>query len=480
MSGTTASYAAFLAESRPAEAALSAVMMGIFRAAVGDEPEAMGWIGRAGRLLKDLPECAAHGYLELMTQVQTNLALGRPGAAVTAARGMQELGERIGDPDVTVLGLHGEGRALLRVGQVADGLALIDEAMVDVMDGPGAPFTQWTLLCFTLEACHEVGDFGRMGHWTRRAEAWLVSRHCPGPSFDAVCAVHRAQLHLLHGAWEEAEHAAMPAARLQSVPVGYAAEAWYVIAEARRLRGAPGASDAYDRAHAGGRNPQPGRALLRLAEGDAEGAARSVRSALAAAGEDRLWRSPLCLAAVETAIAAGRIEEAGAAARELQETASRFGTSGLQAMATSASGAVLLARSLPEEALATLSDGQRRWQAIGAVHESARLRTSLAEAYDLLGDGDSAAAERALDEASYGRLGAPRATLAPDGLTGRECEVLRLVAEGHSNRRIGEVLFISHRTVARHLTNIFLKIEVTSRTQAARYAHDHGLTTPTG
>lgn len=476
---TTASYEAFLAESLPEGAAMSAVMLGILHAAAGDEPEGMGWIGRAGRLLRDLPECAVHGYLGFVTEVQVNLALGRPEAAVTAARGMQELGRRVGDPDVTTLGVHGEGRALLRTGQVADGLALIDEAMVDVIDGRMAPFNQWTLFCFTLDACHEVGDFGRMSHWTSHTEAWLASR--PGadslrPGFDASCAVHRAQLHLLHGAWEEAEQAATAAASLDSVSVEYAAEAWYVVAEARRLRGAPDASEAYDHAHARGRNPQPGRALLRLAEGDAEGAARSVRSALVAAGNDRLQRVPLCVAAVETAIAAGRVEDADAAASELEETAATWGTSGLRAMAAGARGAVLLAQSRPEEALPTLREGQWQWKVLGAEYEGARIVRLMAEAYSLMGDDDSAAAERALAEAMCLRLGAPRRpTEGPDGLTARECEVLGLVAEGHSNLEVGEALYISDRTVARHLTNIFHKIGVTSRTRAARYAFDHGL-----
>lgn len=198
-----------------------------------------------------------------------------------------------------------------------------------------------------------------------------------------MCGVHRAQLGLLHGAWEEAERTALPAAHLDSTRVDYGAEAWYVVAESRRLRGAPGATEAYGEAHARGRNPPPGRALLRPAEGRAE------------------------------------------------------------------------------EALAVLSDGCRRWQELGATYDAAGVRGRLAQAYRAIGDEASAAEETALAQATFDRLGSHRpAPQAPEGLTTREREVLALVSEGCSNRQIGQELFISDRTVARHLTNIFHKIVV--------------------
>ncbi|WP_109474155.1 helix-turn-helix transcriptional regulator [Ornithinimicrobium cavernae] len=476
-----AAYDAYRAESRPADAAISAVFLGILHLAMGDEPQGTGWIGRAGRLVADLPECAAHGYVLFTTEVVPNLLRGRPAEAATAARRIQDLGRRLGETDLITIGIHSEGRALLRSGQPADGLALMDEAMMSVLDGRLTPFNQWTLYCFTLEACHEVGDVRRMSRWTELTEQWLATRPAAsalGPAFGGMCAVHRAQLHLLHGTWDEAERAALVAAQVEGVRLDYAAEAWYVIAESRRLRGVPGAAEAYDEAHSRGRNPQPGRALLRLADGDAEGAHRSVRSALAAAGDDPLRRVPLCAAAVETALAAGRIGDADAAVSELEQTASSWGTSGLRAVATAARGAVLLAEERVVEALPVLTDACRRWQELGAVYDAARTCASLAEAYRALGDEESARAETALAEATYQRLRARRTPSdAPDGLTDRECEVLVQVAEGRSNQQIAEVLSISDRTVARHLTNIFHKICVTSRTQAVRYAIDHGLVT---
>ena len=472
-----AAYNAFLADSRPAEAAQTATMLGIFYTARGDEPQAVGWLGRAGRLAKDIPESTAHGYLINFTVVEASLMAGQPAAAVDAARRVQDLGRRIGAPDLVAVGLNGEGRALIRSGHLVDGLALLDEAMVTVLDGQVAPFISGTLYCHTIAACHEVADLRRMARWTELAERWL-STFPSAVFFGGLCGVHRAQLLLRRGEWAEAEQGALRIVMdLDANRIDYAAEAWYVVAEARRLRGDPSATDAYDEAHARGRDPQPGRALLRLQQGHAAGAAASVRAAVAAAGTDPLRRAPLCAAAVEIAVAAGRLDDAAVAASELAATAATYTTSGLEAMAAAARGAVLLAEDRAEEALPVLRDACRRWHKLGAAYDAASTCVRLADAYRALGDEASAAAEVARAEATYERLGAHRpAPKPPGGLTRRECEVLVLVADGRSNREIGEKLFISDRTVARHLTNIFHKIGVASRTQATRYAIDHGLT----
>src|ERR671919_2343984 len=289
---------AFLAGSRPVEAAGSALVLGVFHLARGDEPQGMGWIGRAGRLLEGIPESPVHGLLLHLTGVEPSLQAGQAAAAVDAAHRVQDLGRRLGQPDLVALGLNGEGRALIKSGHVVDGLALLDEAMVTVLDGRVTPFTSGTLYCHTIAACHEIADVRRMTRWTDLTEKWLTTLPAAvslGGPFGGLCAVHRAQLHVLRGEWADAEQAALRVLEyLDSGRIDYAAEAWYIIAESHRLRGDPGASEAYDEAHTRGRNPQPGRALLRLAEGDAEGAAISVRSALAAAGSDPLRRAPLC------------------------------------------------------------------------------------------------------------------------------------------------------------------------------------------
>ena len=468
---------AFLGDSQQADAAWAAMLLGVFHMGRGDVPQATGWIARAGRLLEGTPECPAHGLLIQVTEVEPSLQAGQPTAAVAAARRMRALGVRIDEPGVVLLGISCEGRALIKAGQVVDGLALLDEAMVAALDGRLGPFLSGSLYCHTIASCREVADLGRMTRWTDLTEDWL-STLTAGGVFGSLCAVHRAQLHVLRGAWEEAERAALQVVTdLDAMRVDDAAEAWYVVGEARRLRGDPTAAEAYYEAHARGRDPQPGRALLQLQGGDATGAATSVRTALTAVGDDPLRRAPLCAASVEIAVAAGWLEAARAAASELAETAAMYATSGLEAMAATAHGAVQLADGRAEAALPLLRDACRRWHELGAAYDAAGTCALLAQAYRSLGDEASAATEAAQAEAAYARLGAHRpAPTPPDGLSRRECEVLALVAGGRSNREIGETLFISDRTVARHLTNVFHKIGVSSRTQAARYAIDHGLT----
>ena len=473
-----AAYDAFLADSRPVEAAMRAMRLGVLHLARGDEQQGAGWLGHAGRLAEGIPECALHGYVAGFTEVELSLIAGEPAAAVAAARRVQDIGRRFDTPELVAQGLHGQGRALIKSGQVVDGLALLDEAMVAILHGQFDPFLRTALYCTAIAACHDVGDVRRMTRWTDLTERWLASLTA-AVVFNAMCRVHRAHVQLLRGEWDDAERGALEVvALLDTNRVDYAAEAWYVIAEVRRLRGDPSAADAYDEAHARGRDPQPGRALLRLQHGDAAGAATMARSAVAAVGADPLRRAPVCAAVVEIALAAGRLEDAAAAESELAATAARYATSGLEATAATARGAVLLAEGRAADALPVLRDACRRWHELGAVYDAARTCFWLVGAYRALGDEVSAAAEVAKAQVTFERLGAHRpAPEPPDGLTRRECEVLALVAEGHSNLQIGEALYISDRTVARHLTNIFHKIGVTSRTQAARYALDRGLST---
>ena len=471
---------AFLSDSRPVDAAAVAFRIGVFHLARGDQPQGMGWLSRSGRLLEGVPECRVHGLLLSLTGMDANLMAGQPTVALEVARQIRDLGSRLNDPGLVAVGVNGEGRALTMSGKVADGLALLDEAMVTVLEGRLDPFMTGVLYCHTIAACREVGDVGRMTRWTDLAEEWLTT--VPAEAvFGAMCAVHRVQLRLLRGEWDRAElEAQRLTARLDANRVDYAAHAWYVVGEARRLRGQPGAAEAaYAEAHARGLDPQPGRALLRLTDGDAEGALVSVRSAVAAAGTDPLRRAPLLAAMVEIAIAAAQLPDAVAAASELAQTASTCPTSGLEAAAATARGAVLLAEGALEEALPVLRDACRRWYELGSDYEAAGPCVRLAEAYRALGDTAAAAAELARAEAVFERLGARRTqSELPDGLSPREYEVLTLVADGCSNREIGAALFISDRTVARHLTNIYNKIGVTSRTQAARYANDHPVSAP--
>jgi DNA-binding NarL/FixJ family response regulator len=451
----------------------------------GEAAAGSGWLSRALRLLNDQPECAEHGYA-LFMDLEGALGAGDFAAAIDTARRMQEIGRRFADPSLTALGVAGEGRALIKQGLVSDGIALLDEAMLAALSDELDPGWAGNIYCQLMRACYELSDLRRAGEWTQATARWCESLPAAGP-FMGVCRVHRAQIFQVHGAWEQAEREAARACEdLADFDLGTVAEGAYQVAEVRRLRGdLSGAEQAFRQAHALGRDPQPGLALLRLAQGHIGAASASIRAALAAEGRDRLARARLCAAQVEIALAAGEIEAARLASDELEETAIIYRSSGLEAAAPTARGAVLLAEGRPAEALQALRLACLRWQRLTAPYEAARVRLLLARAYDALGNQDAAALELDAAEAVFTRLGATLdakrvahlrgRTPLPGGLTEREAEVLALVAAAKTNKEIAASLFISEKTVARHLSNIFTKLGLPSRTAAAAYAFEHGL-----
>jgi DNA-binding NarL/FixJ family response regulator len=478
----------YLEEGRPRRAAMAAIGIAVNHLLRGDGVVGSGWLGRARRLLHDLPEGVEHGYL-LQLELEGGLDGDDPEAVVATARRVGELGRRHGDPNLVATGDLFEGRVLVRQGRVADGMARLDEAMLAVLSGDLRPEMAGNIYCHLMAAFAELADVRRAAEWTEATGRWLAGLP-RAVLFTGICRVHRSQVMARRGAWAEAEReAALVCRDLADLHVAGAAEGHYQLGELRRLRGdLAGAEDAYRLAHELGRDPQPGLALLRLAQGRAANAAASVRAALTAVAADRLARAWLCAAQVEIALAAGDVETAGRACDELTATASTYGSSGLEAAALQARGAVLLAGGRAEAALPTLRAACRRWRELDAPYDAARVRVLLARAYAALGDGDAATMELDAAAAVFQRLGATldaasthaagrgRPAL-PGGLTGREAEVLALVAAGRTNREIAATLVLSHKTVARHLSNIFAKLGVTSRTQAAAWAYEHGLAT---
>ena len=481
-----AAYRAYVADGRPDAAAATALGIGYNGFLRGDEASGMGWLGRAQRLLADLPESMALGGLLQTTQVEAMLDSPDPDGVIASARQVQEMGQRLGEPGLVASGLQGEGRVLIKNGRVAEGLALLDEAMVSVLADEVPPEIAGNIYCNVIAACHELADYRRMRRWTEATERWLETMPV-AVVFAGICRVHRAQLHQLTGDWDRSEReAAQVCVDLADLLTATAAEGHYQVGEIHRLRGElDAAEDAYRRAHGLGRDPQPGQALLRLAQGRAEAALASIRSALIAQPGNRLARARLIAAQVDIAVAADDTATARKGSAELDETADDFASAGLRAAAEQARGAVLLAEGHVAEAVPVLVAACRGWQEIGAPYECARIRVLLAAAYQRLGDADSADLELAAAAEAFARLGAApdaadvtamrRPAARPGGLTEREVEVLACLAAGRSNKEIAAALVISDKTVQRHLANIFTKLDLKSRTAAAAYAFEHGV-----
>lgn len=468
---------------RAAQYAVETALLWFLR---GEQAVGSGWINRSVRLLDNLPECSAHGYLSYLEAAEA-VGQGRFEAAIELTRHIQALADRQGDRTLYAAGLVLEGNAVVKQGRVEHGLAMLDEAMLPVRMGEVRPTWAGNLYCQLMGLFIELGDVYRARAWTDATERWC-DRHSNPAMFVGICRVHRAQLLHVEGAWQDAEQYAEQACRdLAAMNIGVVAEGQYLIGELCRRRGnLADAGEAYRRAHDLGRDPQPGLALLQLAEGRAQAADTALRTALA--GTDQpLARAPLLAAQVEVAAATGDVELASAAADELTGVADTYGTVGLIAAARQAAGTARLAAGEPERALPLLRDALRRWRDVDAGFETARIRCLLARALESVGDVDAAAREVEAATAVFTKLGAtsalrelgaPPGAMYPGGLSAREAEVLACVAAGRTNRQIATELGISERTVERHLSNIFVKLDVSSRTEAAGYAFEHRLAHP--
>jgi DNA-binding CsgD family transcriptional regulator len=454
----------------------------------GEAGGATGWFARAQRLLEREPrECAERGYL-LLPVVEQQLAAADYEAAYATAASAAEIGECCADADLVACARHQQGRVRLAQGQVERGLALLDEVMVAVTAAELSPLVTGLMYCSVIRACQEVYAFGRAGEWTAALARWCDEQ--PDMlAFTGVCRVHRAEIMQLHGAWQEAlEEAERARARSQGADQHAAAAAFYQQAEVHRLRGEFSAAEqAYRSASQWGFEPQPGLALMRLAQGRHDAAAAAIRRSLSATTH-RLQRARLLPAYVEIMLTAGDIQEARGAGRELEEIAAAFDTAVLRAMAAQARGVLELAGGATGAALAPLRRALDVWRQVEAPYEAARVRLLMAMACRSLGDDEAAELELGAARAVFEQLGAEPGVAGPfalaqgaspdrhrHGLTARELQVLRLVASGKTNKAIASELCLSERTIDRHVSNIFTKLDVPSRAAATAYAYAHKL-----
>jgi DNA-binding CsgD family transcriptional regulator len=454
----------------------------------GELAQAGGWLARANRLLEyEPPDCAERGHLLLPVAIQ-HIVAGDNAAAQELAARAGGIGRRTGDADLAALALQVQGRALVRSGRVGEAMAAFDEAMVAVVTGELSPVVVGTVYCSMLEACQEILEWRRAREWTEALTAWC-GKQPDMVTFAGRGLVHRAEVLHLHGAWPEA----VEEARRAGERLAHAADSWatggafYRQAEVHRVLGDfTAAEDAYQQASVWGLEPQPGLALLRLAQGRTD-AAQAASRRVVAETTDRLGRAKLLPAHVEIMLAVGDVQAAHDAAGELAEIAERYDTPALRAVADHARGAVQLAEGDARAAVVALRGAWRAWRELEAPYEAARVRVLVGLGCRTLGDEEAAAMELEAARSVFAQLGA-----APDvarlealthreaawkvhGLTERELQVLRLVATGATNHAIAGQLFVAEKTVDRHVSNIFTKLGVSSRAAATAYAYQHRL-----
>jgi DNA-binding CsgD family transcriptional regulator len=447
----------------------------------GDIARSCGWVDRSHRLLDDANlDCVERGFLEHAAGMCRIFADGDIAAAYAAFGRAAKIGERFRDRELVTFARMGEGRCLIYLGEIAEGLALLDEAMVSVEACEIPPMAVGDAYCTVIDACYELFDLRRCEQWTDSFTRWCVAQSGL-VLYRGHCLLHRAELLMLHGDWSDAVTVAQEACARLAEPINplTLGGALYVEGELHRLRGEfTMAEQAYERANALGCQPQPGMALLRLAQGRVDVAAAQLRRRLAESDQP-IDRARVLCAAAEILIAADDIDGARTAADELSAAATELGSTLLRGHAALATGSVLLAEGDVTGALGALRRAVGDWIELRVPYEEARTRLLIADACKAVADLDSAQMERRAASSTLKALGGDVARRQDvrrspaEGLTARETEVLALVAQGKSNRAIATELCISEKTVASHLNHIFTKLGLTSRSAATAYAYQH-------
>ncbi len=479
-------YHAHLAAARPTRAARCAFWMGLRSQFRGEAGRATAWYARAGRLLDhEAGDCVERGYL-LVPVAEEHLQSGDAHGAFSVAAAAAVAGEHFGEADLVAIARHLQGRARLHEGLVKEGLALLDETMLAVTSGELSPIPTGLLYCSVIDCCRSVHALERAREWTAALARWCDEQP-EMVSFTGACRAHRAEVLQLSGAWSAAVQEARRARERAATDRLSAGEAAYQLGEISRLRGEHAEAEGWFRtASEGGREPQPGLALLRLAQGRLGASVAAIRRVVGGTTDPPL-RTRLLPAYVEILLAAGEVAEARAASDELQGLARRFETGVLRALALHSRGAVALAEGNAAAALDLVRRAGQLWAELEAPYPSAQARVLTGLACRALGDDEGCrleldAARRvfaglgaAPDAARVDSLARPTGVRRVLGLTPRELEVLRLVAAGKTNKAIARELSLSEKTVDRHVSSILGKLNVPSRAAATAFAYEHEL-----
>jgi DNA-binding CsgD family transcriptional regulator/tetratricopeptide (TPR) repeat protein len=463
-----------------------------------DLATASGWLRRAHRLLDDLPACVEQGQLALRDGFNTFAMNGDAVEAGVLGERAAAIGRQCHDMGLEIRGIALQGRALLHRGLIEEGMRLLDESSAAILGGEITDgFDLSMVACELLYACHAVRDYERATLWCdhlmAHCERWRI------PSLFGVCRTRYADLLQWRGRWNEAETQLHAAERtFEETRPGLRSDAVVRLAELRRRQGRfEEAATLF--AEAG---PHPlallGGALLAIDRQDTATAVNLAQRYLRRTPSDNLVdRAPGLETLIFASIAGKELDQARDALEELRGITRRIATQPMLAGVHYCAGLVAAGAEDHENARPLLEDAIDLFSEHGAAFEAACVRMALgrslialdrpatarhevmsaAATFRALASGFElqraeeflAALERPSDVSSGG------ANMSRGGLTQRETEVLRLVAQGMTNAEIAGRLCVSGHTVHRHVANILTKLDVPSRAAATAWAVQRGL-----
>jgi DNA-binding CsgD family transcriptional regulator len=462
--------------------------IGMLLMSKGERARSSGWFARAGRLIEDCEEdCVEKGLLLIPVALQVMYG-GDPQKAYKIFQQAAQTGENFNDADLKTFSSLGSGQSLIMQEKIQEGVAMLDEAMVSVESDDVSPIVVGIVYCAVIEACQKIFDLRRAQEWTTALSRWCSSQPDMVP-FRGQCLIRRSQIMQYHGEWPEALDEMQRACDVLTRPPGEpaAGEAYYQLAELYRLMGEYNqAEKCYMEANKYGKKPQPGFSRLRLAQMQTDAARLSIQNALDEA-KNPYYRISILPVYIEIMLTCGNHEVVQIAVDELSAIAEKFNTPYIYALSAYSRGTLHLSQGDAASALRELGEANQLWKELDIPYEAARSRLQRGLAYRQAGDEDSATLEIAAAQWTFKELNAmPDLNRANKllkqnksdnlfGLSKRELDVLRLVAAGDTNKSIASQLYISERTVERHLSNIFNKLDVKSRTAAGNFAHQHKL-----
>ena len=484
-------YAAYRRRDQPMEAALIALgLVPSYGASLGNIAAAQGWVNRAARLVDEAGLAPLRGWVALCRAAVTGES-GDPWRAEVLAREAIDAARQDGDADLELCAMSELGAQLVTLGRIAEGVALLDEAMAGALGGEGCrPETAVYTSCKTITVCTVAAELKRAAQWIRAADRF--NRGVGATHLYVLCRTHHGAMLMGLGRWEEAD--AELATAIEATRTAEPAVHAHAVAQLAELRLAQGRVDAAARLLDGlEEHPVATHALasVRLARGESSAATTLLRRRLRALGEDTVGATALVELLVAAEVEQGDLTEAGARAQRLAELGDRRAAPLLQARGDRALGRVRVAAGEHATAVAPLEAALARFAELELSLECARTRLLLARAL-APADRDAAVAEGRTALAAFETLGAGRdadgaaafvrelggkaARSGPRGiglLTKRELEVLELLGEGMSNQEMADRFVLTRKTVENHVASVLAKLGLRGRAEAASYAARH-------